>query len=124
MDNKERIKELQRAIAELQNELREQFLIKARSMCPYKIGTIIEYQQGKRGRVDSVGYSLDPFWNELDENLSVSWTVTGKKILRDGSDGKKNFQEVGPHSHVIEGTICRQKTVSDVLGISDEHGED
>lgn len=77
----------------------------------------MEYEPGKFGRVDRIGYEVET-WRELDEGAKVDWTMTGKKINKTGNFGVKDFQPVGPGTHFPKGTTFKFKGVGGTLGIS------
>lgn len=89
---------------------------KARAICPFDIGEEIEYEPGKKGKVDKIFFPYE-CWNPLEDQSPESWAVTGRKINKDGTFGKKNFQAVSNVTHVIDGTSCRRKMLDETLGI-------
>lgn len=89
---------------------------KARELCPFNIGDEIEYEPGRRGKVDEIYFPCE-CWRPLEEQKPESWAVTGRKINKDGMLGKKNFQAVSNDTHVIDGTSCRVKTLDEALRI-------
>lgn len=101
------------------NELHALFTEKAQAACPIAIGTKIEYEPGKSGQVDRVGFFVD-HWNELEPTAEVHWTVTGRKIKRTGEFGVKDFQPVGPATHYITGTSFKHKDIGGFLGLKDD----
>jgi hypothetical protein len=100
-------------------ELHALFLSKAQSLCPIQIGTKVEYQPGKFGQVDRIGYDVN-FWSELDVNTEVHWTVTGRKINKTGEYGVKDFSPVGPASHKVNGTSFVQGGIGHALGLDED----
>ena len=114
--------ELQAFIEEVErqrSELHDLFLEKARAECPIPLGTKVEYEPGKFGQVDRVGFFVD-YWNELDPNADVHWTVTGRKINKTGAFGVKSFQPVGPATHIVNDVSFKPKDWNAVFGISDD----
>lgn len=99
----------------LRQELRALFTQRALETCPIAIGTTVEYEDGKFGRVDQIGFWSE--WNDLDPGIAVLWTVSGRKINKDGQLGKKDFQPVGPATHLLAGTKFSFKGIAGTLGI-------
>lgn len=102
-----------------QKELHELFLAKARAMCPLEIGTIVEYEPGKKGYIDRIGYHVES-WREIELDSPVNWVVTGKKINKTGERGIKDFNPVGPATHKFNGTSFKPKGIDGILGISND----
>lgn len=98
-------------------ELRALFLKKAEATCPIQIGTKVEYEPGKFGRVDRIGYDVC-FLHELDAGAEVNWNVSGKKINKTGEFGVKDFRSVGPACYFVNGTSFEAKGIEGILGIT------
>lgn len=98
-------------------ELRALFVEKAEAACPISIGTKVEYEPGKFGRVDRIGYDVD-FLREIDAGVEVDWNVTGKKINKTGEIGVKEFHPVGPAHYFVKGTTFKHKGIGGHLGIT------
>nr|WP_163500236.1 hypothetical protein [Halomonas socia] len=90
---------------------------KAREIFPFDIGDEIEYEPGKKGKVDEIFFPYE-CWNPLEEKSPESWAVTGRKINKNGAFGKKNFPAVSNETHIIDGTSCRRKTLDETFGIN------
>ena len=99
------------------SELRALFLDKARAICPIPIGTTVEYEPGKFGRVDCVGYDVDCL-HELDGGAEVHWNVYGKKINKTGEFGVKDFRPVGTAYYFVTGFSFKRKGIGGILGIT------
>ncbi len=98
-------------------ELRALFVEKAKATCPIPIGTTVEYESGKFGRVERIGYDVD-FLHELDADAEVYWNVSGKKINKTGEFGVKDFSPVGPAHYFVKGTTFKRKGIGGHLGIT------
>ena len=97
--------------------LRALFVQKAEAACPIPIGTKVEYESGKFGRVDRIDYDVD-FLHELDADAEVYWNVSGKKINKTGELGVKDFSPVGPAHYCVNGTTFKLKGIGEHLGIT------
>ncbi len=110
-----KLKKLRKDFANEEQLLNKRYDNEAKKICPFKIGDEIEYQSGKRGKVDKIFFPKE--WEALEDQEPNQWAVTGSKINKDGKLGKKNYHYVSGKTHVINGHVCRRKTLSEVLGI-------
>jgi hypothetical protein len=99
-------------------ELRTLFIEKAEVTCPILIGTKVEYEPGKFGRVDRIGYDVE-LLHELDAGAEVYWNVSGKKINKTGKFGVKDFSPVGSLRYFVEGTKFKFKDIGGIFGITE-----
>jgi hypothetical protein len=53
----------------------------------------------------------------LEEQEPNLWAVTGKKINKDGTDGKKDYHPVSNKTHIIDGALCHRKNIDEIFGI-------
>lgn len=103
--------ELKRISATLElglRDLHDLFRRKAILLCPLSIGTIVEFDRDRFGRVDRVGFHV-AFMHELMPMADIEWTVSGRKVNRDGNLGRHEYHPVGPHTHNVTGTVFRRK---------------
>ena len=108
------IQQLDAQLALRREELRTLFITKAQAACPIAIGILVEYEPGKRGIVDGIGYSAP--WNECDHSAEIDWTVSGRKINKSGEFGVNDFRPVGPATHVVTGTCFVPKGLDRLFG--------
>lgn len=120
---REEIIALDEKITCAREELHTLFSRKAESICPIKIGTIIEYKPGKKGQVNSIKYHIS-YFDETNLSIPVDWAVAGRKIGATGVLGKKDFPPVGPATHTIKDNIFTQKTIADYLDIQKDELDD
>ncbi|MBM1145595.1 hypothetical protein GN155_017560 [Alcanivorax sp. ZXX171] len=112
--------ELRHLKAEEERKLRELdtlFLKKAEEVCPISIGTKVEYEPGKFGQVDRIGYDVE-FFRQHEDDAEIQWNVSGRKINKTGKLGKKDFRPVGPAYYFVKGTVFKHKGISGSLGIT------
>lgn len=106
---REELKAQEESLKTLYNE-------KARDICPFNIGDEIEYEPGKKGRVDEIYFPRE-CWKPLEEQDPKYWAVAGRKFNKDGKPSKKDFQPVSNNTHIINGTSCRRKILDETLEI-------
>ena len=99
-----------------EKSLRSLYDQESQRICPFNIGDTIEYEPGKKGKVDKI-YFPDEAWISLEEQEPDLWAVTGLKINKDGKLGKKEYQAVSNKTHIINGTSCRRMNLEETLGI-------
>lgn len=88
----------------------------AQEICPFGIGDEIEYELGKKGEINRIFFPSE-CWMPIEEQEPDHWAVTGQKINKNGKYGKKDFPAVSEKTHVIDGNVCRRKTLDETLGI-------
>jgi hypothetical protein len=115
---RQELRELKQREEALRQELRDLFTQHAVESCPISVGTKVEYDDGKYGQVDRIGFHVE--WNDLDPNKVVDWTVSGRKFNKDGQFGKKNFQPIGPATHFVIGTQFKFKGIAGIFGVQDD----
>ena len=86
------------------------------SICPFKIDQEIEYEPDKKGFIQSIFFQRN-FYEPLEDQEPQYWAVTGLKLNKDGSVGKKTYQPVSNKTHIIKGLVCRRKTLEETFGI-------
>jgi hypothetical protein len=101
-------------LAEQEERLKALYNQKSQEICPFHLGDEIEYEQGKKGKIEEI-YFPSECWISLEEQEPNLWAVTGKKINKTGKPGKKNYHPVSNKTHLINGTSCRRKTFDEYL---------
>ncbi|NTW73100.1 MAG: hypothetical protein HGA49_12785 [Eubacteriaceae bacterium] len=134
-----RVKPIRDRLDELLNE-------EAKKICPFSINDIIILDNGKEGIIKEINYYslnydfsdnkfIDKFSNylEVDEieykyaytvdnkKFSITWNISGLRMRKDGTEGKKIFTDINPVSHIIDkhSKIVKQKDLNDYTGNTD-----
>jgi len=113
---REAVKKKRDDLARQAESLRSLYDQESQRICPFKIGAVIEYEPGKKGKVERI-YFPDESWTPLESQEPDLWAVTGKKINKDGEPGKKDYEAVSNKSHIINGNSCRKKNLDETFGI-------
>lgn len=92
-------------------ELHALFQLKAQESCPIRLGEKVEYEFGKYGRVDRIGFDIDPM-QELEPLAEIRWTVWGHRINQNKQCGKRTFRPIGLATHAFQDGVFRPKPVA------------
>jgi hypothetical protein len=110
----QQVREKRDELAQLEQTLQERYDQIAQNLCPFKIGDEIEYEPGKKGVVEKIYYLKDDCCT-LEQQKPAYWTVTGKKINKNGHLGLKEYKEVSNKTHTINGSVCRRMSYKETL---------